>query len=200
MRIVLFGVGSPASIAAYKTLRSQGLVGVVVPGWNLRSARGLLKTLRWAWAARRFLGLLVRDRIRCHVYRRCDVDAAVRFLHRLKPDLLCASAFPYLLPRAVLDTARLGGLNVHPSALPAYPGKNPIRDAIAAGERVFGITIHWMDEGADTGLIIAQDSFEPSDPRDVLEIYALAVERGGSILGQVVDELASRPQTGAGNE
>ena len=191
MRIVLFGTGSPASIAAYKTLRPRGLVGVVVPGWSLGSARGLLRTLRWTWAARAFLVLLARDRTPWHAYRRVDVDRTVRFLGRLRPDLLCASAFPYLLPQALLQTARLGGLNVHPSVLPAYPGRNPIREAIAAGERGFGVTVHWMDLGADTGPIIAQEGFEPAHPKDAAEIYALAVERGTAILGRVVDDLTA---------
>ena len=64
-------------------------------------------------------------------------------------------------------TGRL--INVHPSLLPAFPGLHPIQQAVDYGVRVMGVTVHFVDEGVDTGPIIAQEAFEV-DP------YALDVD------------------------
>jgi len=60
-------------------------------------------------------------------------------------------------------------INVHPSLLPAFPGLHPIQQAVDYGVRVMGVTVHFVDEGVDTGPIIAQEAFEV-DP------YALDVD------------------------
>jgi phosphoribosylglycinamide formyltransferase-1 len=60
-------------------------------------------------------------------------------------------------------------VNVHPSLLPSFPGLHPIEQAIDHGVRVMGVTVHFVDEGVDTGPIIAQQAFEV-DP------YSLGVD------------------------
>ena len=59
-------------------------------------------------------------------------------------------------------------LNVHPSLLPAFPGAHAVRDALAYGARVTGATVHYVDEGTDTGPIILQESL-PIEPGDTVE-------------------------------
>jgi phosphoribosylglycinamide formyltransferase-1 len=54
-------------------------------------------------------------------------------------------------------------INIHPSLLPAFPGKDAIAQAVAAGVKVTGVTIHYVDEGMDTGPIIAQRAVEIAD-------------------------------------
>ena len=49
-------------------------------------------------------------------------------------------------------------INIHPSLLPAFPGANPVADTLAYGVKVAGVTVHFVDEGIDTGPIIAQTS------------------------------------------
>ncbi len=72
-------------------------------------------------------------------------------LAELKPDLMIVAAYGLLLPKAVLETPRLGCINVHASLLPRWRGAAPIQRAILAGDRETGITIMQMDEGLDTG-------------------------------------------------
>ncbi len=60
-------------------------------------------------------------------------------------------AYGLMLPRAILESPRLGCLNVHASLLPRWRGAAPIQRAILAGDRETGITIMQMDEGLDTG-------------------------------------------------
>ena len=66
-------------------------------------------------------------------------------------------AYGVLLPKEVLCTPRLGCLNIHVSLLPRWRGAAPIQRAIQAGDQETGVTIMQMDEGLDTGNILAQN-------------------------------------------
>jgi methionyl-tRNA formyltransferase len=81
---------------------------------------------------------------------------AVAELTALKPDLIVVAAFGQILSRQVLATPRFGCLNIHPSLLPKYRGVSPIPAAILAGDELTGISIMLLDEGTDTGPILAQ--------------------------------------------
>lgn len=62
-------------------------------------------------------------------------------------------------------------INVHPSLLPAFPGLRPIEHALEYGVKVMGVTVHFVDEGVDSGAIIMQESFEVLPyPRDIAAI------------------------------
>ena len=75
-----------------------------------------------------------------------------------KPDLIVNAGFLRWLGAPVLDRFSTRILNVHPSLLPAFPGAHAIRDALAAGVRVTGVTIHVVDETRDGGPIVAQEA------------------------------------------
>jgi phosphoribosylglycinamide formyltransferase-1 len=61
-------------------------------------------------------------------------------------------------------------VNVHPSLLPAFQGINAIERAVEHGVKVTGVTVHFVDEGVDSGPIILQESFEVAHPPDIAEI------------------------------
>ena len=63
-------------------------------------------------------------------------------------------------------------LNVHPSLLPAFPGVRAIEQALEYGVKVFGVTVHLVDEGVDTGPIVLQRAVELPDARDPAEVHA----------------------------
>lgn len=73
-----------------------------------------------------------------------------------RPDLMVIYGFNWLLPRSVYTVPRLGMLNVHPSLLPRYRGAAPVLWAIRNGDEEIGVTVHRVDDGADTGPILAQ--------------------------------------------
>ncbi len=84
-----------------------------------------------------------------------------RVLTRLRtyaPDIIIVVAYGKILPRVVLDLPRYGCLNIHASLLPRWRGATPIHAAIAAGDTQTGVTLMRMDEGLDTGPIIAQSA------------------------------------------
>ena len=81
---------------------------------------------------------------------------AVQQLDAWQPDVIVVAAFGQILRKPVLDMAPHGCLNVHASLLPRYRGAAPIPAAILAGDSVTGATIMGLDEGMDTGPILAQ--------------------------------------------
>jgi phosphoribosylglycinamide formyltransferase-1 len=73
-------------------------------------------------------------------------------------ELICLAGFLRLVKRPLLDAFPNRILNIHPSLLPAYPGLESWKQALDAGEKQAGCTVHFVDEGMDTGLIILQES------------------------------------------
>lgn len=89
---------------------------------------------------------------------------------RLKPELVVVVAYGRLLPAEVLDIPRFGCLNLHPSLLPRHRGPSPVPGAILSGDENTGITLMLLDEGMDSGPIIAQRarSIRPEDDAESL--------------------------------
>ena len=87
-----------------------------------------------------------------------------QWLRDQNPDVLITAAYGRILPGTVLKIPRLGCLNIHASLLPYYRGASPINGCVIHGETKTGITIMRMDEGMDTGDILAQQEMEiPAD-------------------------------------
>ncbi len=89
----------------------------------------------------------------------------VENLASFQPELIAVAAFGLVLPRTVLSLPRFGCLNVHASLLPRHRGASPVANAILCGDEVTGVTIMLMDEGVDTGPILAQEKV-PISPGD----------------------------------
>lgn len=79
---------------------------------------------------------------------------------QLQPDLIVTAAFGQILPKELLETPKLGCINVHASLLPKYRGGAPIHQAIIDGEEKTGVTIMYMAEKLDAGDIISQKEIE----------------------------------------
>lgn len=111
-------------------------------------------------------------------------------LAELDADIMVVVAYGLLLPQAVLDTPRLGCINVHASVLPRWRGAAPIQRAIEAGDAVTGITIMQMDAGLDTGtmLSIHECAIEPSDT--AASLHDRLAQLGPKALLQTLDKIA----------
>jgi phosphoribosylglycinamide formyltransferase-1 len=81
-------------------------------------------------------------------------------LERHDVDLVVLAGYMMLVTPAFLDRFPYKVINLHPSLLPAFPGGSPIEDTMDYGARVTGVTVHYVDEGADTGPIILQEAVE----------------------------------------
>jgi phosphoribosylglycinamide formyltransferase-1 len=82
------------------------------------------------------------------------------------PDLVVCAGFMRILGPTFLDAFGGRCVNTHPALLPAFPGAHGVRDALAYGVRVSGVTVHLVDAGVDTGPIIAQEAVPVLDGDD----------------------------------
>lgn len=105
-------------------------------------------------------------------------DAALReAIAEYRPDLVVLAGFMRILSAATVS--RFPMVNTHPSLLPAFPGAHAIRDALAHGVRVSGVTVHRVDAGLDSGPILAQQAVpvRPEDTEDSLRERIQATEK-----------------------
>ena len=104
-----------------------------------------------------------------------DAFAAAVAEHR--PDLVVLAGFMRVLGPAFVSRFRI--VNTHPALLPDFPGAHAIRDALAAGATESGVTVHWVDEGVDTGPVIDQERVPvlPGDDEEALHARVQAVEK-----------------------
>ena len=104
-------------------------------------------------------------------------------------DLVVLAGYMHLLTASFLDRFPDRIVNVHPSLLPEFPGAQAIEDALQAGVETTGVTVHYVDEGLDTGAVIRQEPV-PVEPRGTLVERIHAVEH--RLLPEVVQELCAR--------
>ena len=107
----------------------------------------------------------------------------------LKPDLIITCAFGQILPKEILESARLGSLNVHASFLPKYRGASPIQWALLNGDKKTGVTLMYMDEQMDTGDIINQLECDISDDDNVGSLHDKLSFLGVEILKQELPKI-----------
>jgi phosphoribosylglycinamide formyltransferase 1 len=103
-------------------------------------------------------------------------------------DFVVLAGYMHLLTQVFLDRFRDRIVNVHPSLLPQFPGGRAIADALEAGVDTTGVTVHYVDEGLDTGAVIRQEPVAV-EPRATLVERIHAVEH--RILPEVVRELCA---------
>jgi methionyl-tRNA formyltransferase len=112
-------------------------------------------------------------------------DALVLLRH-LAPDLIVVAAFGQILPAEVLKLPAHGCLNVHASLLPRHRGAAPVAGAILEGDAETGVTIMLMDEGLDTGPIIAQRTTPIGADEVTGELTPRLAEMGAALLVEVL--------------
>jgi len=115
-------------------------------------------------------------------------DALLAAINEYAPDLIVSAGFMRILGPQVIEAYRGRIINTHPALLPAFPGAHGVRDALAYGVKVTGCTVHFVDEGVDTGRIIAQRAVEVrvDDTEDTLHERIKVVER--ELLLQVITQ------------
>ncbi|MFB9727865.1 phosphoribosylglycinamide formyltransferase [Haloechinothrix salitolerans] len=122
---------------------------------------------------------------------RASWDAALtKAVASYQPDLVVSAGFMKILGPEFLQHFGFRVINTHPALLPAFPGMRAVADALSAGVKVTGSTVHFVDSGVDTGPIIAQEAvaIEPNDDDTSLHERIKAVER--RLLVDVVAALA----------
>lgn len=118
-------------------------------------------------------------------------EAFAQLLREVSPELIVVVAYGKILPRSVLDFPKYGCINLHVSLLPRFRGSAPMQRAIMAGDKETGVTVMCMDEGLDTGDILAVRRF-PIGPEDNLEtVHDRSAEIGGALLSEIIPLIES---------
>ncbi len=203
-RVLFFGMQGDFSLSALVALLENGVevCAIVVPASPIpgrqpvplvrreppriaHSTLPLVNTslrasiIQLAWAR----GIAVWE-----VYR-LSAPEVVSTLTAYAPDLICVACFSLLIPSVIRDIPRFGCLNVHPSLLPANRGPVPLFWTLRMGDEKTGVTIHLIDEGVDSGDILAQEEIAFPDGIRYQELEAICAQRGGMLLARVVWEL-----------
>ena len=122
----------------------------------------------------------------CHADRTERDLVLATWLEEHGVELVVLAGYMHLLTEPFLQRFPERIVNVHPSLLPAFPGAHAIDDALDAGAETTGVTVHLVDEGLDTGPVLAQEEV-PVEPRETLVERIHAVEH--RLLPKVVSEL-----------
>ena len=181
-RTVFFGSGGFAVpiLERLAAMPEVELVAVVTtPDRPKGRARVLTPTPVAARAAALGIPLLRPERIR-------DPEA-VTAIAELRPDLGVLADYGRIVPRQILDLPAHGILNVHPSLLPRHRGATPIPATIAAGDATAGVSIIRMDDGIDTGPLVARDAWPLDGNERAPDLESYAARRGAELLARTLE-------------
>ncbi len=183
MRIVFFGTPVFALPAMEACRRSGDLLAAVTQPAR-RRGRGLVEMSSPVWSLARELGVTV------HSPESVRGPEFAAWLAAWGPDLVVVVAYGRILPPPILAIPRLGCVNVHASLLPLLRGAAPIHWAIAERHEKTGVTLMQMDEGLDTGPLLAhrETQIRPTDTTPVLS--ARLATMGGDLLRETIPLLA----------
>ena len=109
----------------------------------------------------------------------------------LRPDVILVAAYGRFLPPDVLDLPPHGCLNLHPSLLPRYRGPSPVVTTILDGEAVTGVTLMQLDEGMDTGPILAQQVYPLNGDETAADLTEALFRTGAQLLLDNLEALAA---------
>ena len=107
-------------------------------------------------------------------------EDAIATIAEAKGDIIVVTAYGKILPKAVLRMPKYGRINAHASLLPKYRGSAPMQHAILSGDEMTGVTIMQLDEGMDTGDMLAKAE-TPVDGKDLEDLHDELAEMGGRL-------------------
>jgi methionyl-tRNA formyltransferase len=183
LRVVFAGTPEFAAIHLAKLLHSQHEVIAVYTQPDRPSGRGKKLQASPVKQLAQEAGIAVYQPVSL------KTDEAQQQLADLHADVMVVVAYGLILPQAILDTPRLGCLNVHASLLPRWRGAAPIQRAIEAGDEQTGTTIMQMDAGLDTGDMLATASCTITPHTTAALLHDELAAAGAPLLLQVLDDL-----------
>jgi methionyl-tRNA formyltransferase len=185
MRLVFAGTPAFAAVALEALLAAGHEVALVLTqpdrgaGRGLRPAPSPVKRL----ALERGLGV--------HQPASLREPGALAPIAAARPEAIVVAAYGLLLPRALLALAPHGAINIHASLLPRWRGAAPIQRALLAGDAETGITIMQMDEGLDTGPILAQRRIPIGPQDDAQTLHDRLAALGAEMIVRTLADIAA---------
>jgi methionyl-tRNA formyltransferase len=197
-RTLFFGSGAfavPILDALVADQRLELVAVVTAPDRAAGRGRTMLPTPVALRARAMWVPLLQPNRVR-------DPEVVAE-VAALRPDLAVLADYGQIVPRELLELPARGFLNIHPSLLPRHRGASPIRATIAGGDDLAGVTIMRMDEGLDTGPIVATTAWATTGTETAPELESRAAGEGATLLTATLGDwlagaIQPRPQPEAG--
>ena len=182
--VLVSGEGSNLK-ALIDTVHAEGAVEIVCVGSNNPEAYGLERA-REAGIERGVFAISDYD-------SREERDAALgEWLEGHQVELVVLAGFMELLGPELVRRLHGRVVNIHPSLLPAFPGVRAIEQALEYGVRLMGVTVHFVDEGVDSGPILLQEAFDPVPySRDIAAVERRVHEIEHRLLPQAVRLIAA---------
>ena len=115
--------------------------------------------------------------------------SSIEYLKMLQLDFIFSIQYDQLISQDVIDTAKNGAINLHFAPLPKYRGVSPIALAMLHGETEFGVSLHYMDPGVDTGDIISQVFFNIEEIENARKLYDLCVVKSSELFDDTIDKI-----------
>jgi phosphoribosylglycinamide formyltransferase-1 len=169
--------------AILDTVHEREGIEVVCVGASSAEARGLERARAAGVEAAAFP-------ISGHPDRAARDRALADWLDARGVELVVLAGFMELLGGDFIRRFERRIVNVHPSLLPAFPGVRAIEQALEYGVALMGVTIHYVDEGVDSGPVLLQEAFEPAYPRDIAAIEKRVHEIEHRLLPRAVQLIA----------
>lgn len=191
-RILFFGSGD-FSIPIIQSLNKKYCISAIVTQPDRQQGRG--KKIKISSvkniAVEKKIPILQPEKLSEAAFR----DA----IEKYDPDLIVLAAYGKIIPKWILDYPKYGCLNVHASLLPRWRGASPIQSAIIEGDKKTGVTIMMMDEGLDTGPLLAQISMSIDPCENSLTLESKLSRTGAELLMEVITkyekkEIEPQPQ------
>ena len=166
LRIAVLASGAGTNLQALiDQVHGRDGIEIVAVGSDTPGAQALERAARAGLPARVFARSAFTD-------RPARDGAIATWLGDHGADLVVLAGYMQLLSPAFLDRFPHAVINVHPALLPAFPGLDAVGQALAYGVKVFGVTVHFVDDGVDTGPIILQRAVALPDAESSEEVFA----------------------------
>lgn len=188
LRIAFFGTPTYSLLVADALVNAGFTISAVITKPPMPVGRKHIKTPSAAalWATNKDIPVITPQSDQNKPWLFSDEAEMTRLVLSHKPDILISADYTQKIPLMLVKNIRLGGLNVHPSLLPAYRGPAPIPWAIHNGEEFTGVSIATLGEDFDAGKIVAQEK-EPIKDTDTTELLLDRLfKKGAELLVEVL--------------
>lgn len=139
-------------------------------------------------------------RVADHVDRTAWDAAVAKAVAEHRPDLVVSAGFMKIVGSGFLDAVGVPMINTHPALLPAFPGVRGVADALAYGVKITGATVHLVDDGVDTGPVLAQSAVPVEAGDTVASLHERIKIEERRLLVDTVAALARQGATVTGRE
>lgn len=179
--LVFFGTSSFAEIILQKLISEKYFVAAVVT--RADKAQGRKKQI----IPSAIKTVAVAHKIPVLQPENLDDDTR-RAIEEYSPGIIIVAEYGKIIPKKILDMPKFGCVNVHASLLPRYRGASPVQNTLLNGDKETGITIMLMDEGMDTGPILAQKAIKISSDEMLPGLMERLAREGASLLAETLPQ------------